>query len=83
MDKQDLAEQLKHSSSNCILIVTWNNQLKQLFTPFKVFVLNTIGSLSKGEVVWVDEVKVTEKLIIVFIIDGSAHYFYHFDILID
>ena len=83
MNKQELAEQLKHSSSNCILIVTWNNQLKKLYTPFKVFVLSTIGSLSKGEVVWVNQVKVTKKLIIVFIIDGDAYYYYHFDILID
>jgi hypothetical protein len=83
MDSNELAEQLKHSSSDCLLIVTWENQLKKLYTPFKVCVLNTIGSLSKGEVVLVTQVKVTKRLIIIFIIDGSAYYYYHFDILID
>tara|TARA_R110002074_G_scaffold226032_5_gene397687 strand:- start:542 stop:793 length:252 start_codon:yes stop_codon:yes gene_type:complete len=83
MDKNELAEQLKYSSSDCILIVTCENQLKKLYTPFKVYVLNTIGSLSKGEVVLVTQVKVTKRLIIIFIIDGNAYYYYHFDILID
>ena len=83
MDKNQLAELLKYSSSDCILIVTWENQLKKLYTPFKVYVLNTIGSLSKGEVVLVTQVKVTFKLVIVFVIDGDAYYYHHFDILID
>lgn len=83
MDSNELAEQLKYSSSDCLLIVTWENQLKKLYTPFKVYVLITIGSLSKGEVVLVTQVKVTKRLIIIFIIDGNAYYYYHFDILID
>lgn len=83
MDSNELAEQLKYSSSYCLLIVTWENQLKKIYTPFKVYVLITIGSLSKGEVVLVTQVKVTKRLIIIFIIDGNAYYYYHFDILID
>lgn len=83
MDSNELAEQLKYSSSDCLLIVTWENQLKKIYTPFKVYVLITIGSLSKGEVVLVTQVKVTKRLIIIFIIDGNAYYYYHFDILID
>jgi hypothetical protein len=83
MNKQDLAEQLKYSSSEHIYVVTYNNILKQLFTPFKVAVLKPVGQLSKGQIVWVRQVKVTMNLKIVFVIDGSAYFYFHFDILID
>jgi hypothetical protein len=83
MNKQDLAEQLKYSSSEWIYIVTWNNLLKQLFTPFRVTVLKSVGSLSEGQIVWVEAVKVTIELKTVFVIEGSAYFYYHFTILID
>ena len=83
MNKQDLAEQLKYSSSEWIYIVTWSNLLKQLFTPFRVTVLKSVGSLSEGQIVWVEAVKVTIELKTVFVVDGSAYYYYHFNILID
>lgn len=83
MNKRDLAEQLKYSSSDWIYIVNLNNVLDQLFTPFRVLVLRPIGPLLKGEVVSVEQVKVTMHLTTVFIIDGSAYHYYYFDILID
>ena len=78
-----MAEQLKYSSSECIYIITYNNILKQLFTPFKVAALSSIGVLNKGQIVWVEQVKVTMELKTVFVIEGSAYYYYHFDILIE
>ena len=83
MNKQDLAEQLKYSSSEWIYVVTWSNLLKQLFTPFKVAVIKPIGPLTKGQVVWVEQVKVTMDLKTVFVVEGSAYFYYHFNILID
>ncbi|MCW5518490.1 hypothetical protein J1N09_01475 [Aureitalea sp. L0-47] len=83
MDNRDLAEQLKYSSSKWLYIVAWNNLLKQLFCPFPAAVLSDIGPLHKGQIVLVEEVKVTAKLLTVFIVQGSAYYYYHFDILID
>ncbi len=83
MNKHDLAEQLKYSSSQWLYVVTWYNLLKQLFTPFRVCVLKPIGSLSKGQIVWVEAVKVTMELKTVFVIDGSAYYYYHFDIIVE
>ena len=79
MDKHDLAEQLKYSSSEWLYVVTWNNILKQLFCPFKAAVLKSVGSLREGQIVWVEAVKVTMQLKTVFVIDGSAYFFYHFD----
>lgn len=83
MNKQDLAEQLKYSSSEWLYVVTWNNLLKQLFTPFRVAVLKSVGSLREGQIVWVEAVKVTMQLKTVFVIDGSAYFYFYFDIIID
>jgi len=82
MDK-DLAEQLEHSSSEWIYILTWNNLLKQLFTPFEVEVIRSVGELEIGQIVWVSQVKVTPQLKTVYIIEGKAYYFFHFDIIVD
>jgi hypothetical protein len=82
MDK-DLAEQLEHSSSEWIYILTWNNLLKQLFTPFEVEVIRSVGELEIGQIVWVSQVKVTPQLKTVYIIEGKAYYFSHFDIIVD
>jgi hypothetical protein len=83
MNKNELGEQLKYSSSAWIYVVTWNNLLTQLFCPFKAHVIGKIGTLSKGQIVRVEQVKVTIDLKTVFVIDGSAYYYYHFDILIE
>lgn len=83
MIDKNLAEQLKYSSSEWIYIVTWNNVLKQLFTPFKVLVLSDVGQLIKGQTVWVIQVKVTHQLKTVFVVEGNAYYYFHFDFVID
>lgn len=81
MNDKELAEILKYSSPKELYIVAWNNLLKMLFCPFKVIVLKPVGSLKVGSVVWVEEVKVTKDLVTVFIINGEAYYYYHFDII--
>ena len=83
MNKQDLAELLKYSSSKWLYVVTWNNVLKQLFCPFKVVVLKSVGTLKKDELVMVEVIKVTMQLKTVFVINGSAYFYYHFEILLD
>lgn len=81
MNEKELAEILKYSSPKTLYIITWNNLLKHLFCPFKVVVLHHIGDLKKGEKVWVDSIKVTAKLKTVYIVQGRAYYYYHFEIL--
>lgn len=83
MDKKDLAEQLKYSSSEWLYVVTWNNVLKQVFCPFRASVFHPAGPLMKGQIVNVEEIKVTIELKTVFMIKGMAYYYYHFEILID
>ncbi len=81
MSEKELAEVLKYSSPKTLYIITWNNLLKQLFCPFEVVVKDQIGDLHKGQKVWGEGVKVTVKLITVFIVKGRVYYYYHFEIL--
>lgn len=80
MTKKQLAELLKYSSPREIYIITWNNLLRRLFCPFEVQVLEDIGTLKAGQIVWVDGIKVTHELKTVYIILGKAYHYHHFDI---
>ena len=82
MTKKELAELLKYSSPKELWVITWNNILKRLFCPFRVKVLQDIGALKRGQIVLVNEVKVTLELKTVFMINGQAYYYYHFDIIV-
>ena len=83
MNKRQLQELLKYCNPKELYIVAWNNLLKRLFCPFKVQVLNDIGELKQGEIVMVEEIKITTELKTVYLIKGSYYYYHHFDILID
>ena len=82
MTKKDLANLLKYSSPREIYVITHYNVLKRIFCPFQVEVLQKIGELNTGQVVFVDEVKATLELKTVYIIKNQAYYYYHFDIIV-
>ncbi len=82
MTKKELAELLKYSSPKEIYVITWNNVIKRIFSPFRVKVLKDIGVLKRGQVVLVSEVKVTLELKTVFMINGQAYYYNYFDIIV-
>ena len=81
MSDDELADILKYSSPDTLYIITWNNLLKKLFCPFQVVVKYQIGELEKGELVWVENVKVTVKLKTVYMVKGRAYYYDHFEII--
>ncbi len=83
MDYEKLSEILRFSTPRSLYIVTWNNLLKELFCPFKVKVINAIGNLEVDQIVWVEEIKVTPELKTVYVIDKTAYYYFHFDIMLD
>lgn len=83
MDEKQLAELLKYSNPKELYVVTCNNLLKLLFCPFKVCLKHDIGDLKKGNIVWVEEVKVTMELKTVYKIKGHYYYYYHFEIIVD
>jgi hypothetical protein len=82
MNKKQLAEILKYCNPKVLYVVTWYNLFKKLFCPFQVIVLNPVGELKKGEIVWVEEIKVTTELKTIYVINGKAYYYHHFDIII-
>lgn len=83
MDEKQLAELLKYSNHKALYIVTWNNLLKLLFCPFKVCLMHDIGDLKQGDIVWVEEVKVTMELKTVYKIKEHYYYYHHFEIIVD
>ena len=80
-DKQ-LSSVLKYSSINEIYIITADNYLKRIICPFEAEVVSDVGEFFKGQIVRVDFVKVTRRLITVFIINSKPFYYYHFDFII-
>lgn len=82
MNPKEWAELLRYSSPYSILVVKDKNEIVELRCPFKVEVKNNVGPLPKGSKQTVDMVKLSTKMITVFIIEGNAYYYYHFNILV-
>lgn len=80
MDYEKLSEILRFSTPKSLLIVNYNNLLKELFCPFFVVAMSSIGKLEEGETYSVEEIRVTKKLKTVYIILGDAYYYNHFEI---
>lgn len=83
MSEKELAEMLKYSSSKELYVVTWQNTIMCLYCPFEVRVKRSIEFLRKGQIVKVDELKITLELKMVYIIKSKAYYYFYFDIIID
>ena len=81
MTKRELADTLKYSNLSEILIITHDCKLRVILCPFKVIVLYEIGILFPGQVVVVTQVKVTDQLITIYLINELLYYYYHFDIV--
>jgi hypothetical protein len=80
MTRSQLSELLKYSSPREIYVITHYGVLIRLFCPFPVKVLQDIGTLKSGQIVFVDEIKVTIELKTVYIINNAAYFYFHFSI---
>jgi hypothetical protein len=80
--KEYISELMKHCDPYSILVVGTQGQLIRLFCPFNVVVVLPVGYLVKGDVYYVDAVKVTLELRDVYIIQGKAYYIVHFKVII-
>lgn len=83
MEDHELADVLQYSSPKELYIITHYNALKLLFCPFRAKALSNVGMLRKGQLVWVNEVKVTTELKTIFIINGNAYHYHSFEILLE
>jgi hypothetical protein len=81
MSGKELIELLKYCSPHIIYVVNRQNRVIKLHTPFKLLVLQDIGSLRKNQNVSCTELKITNQGRIVFCIDGKNYHTHHFDIL--
>ena len=82
MDRPELSELLKYSSPYSILVVTGGNRLIEVYCPFKVFVLNHVGELKRGDITWVSRIKVTSYSRVVYLINSKPYFYFHFDIIV-
>ena len=83
MTKKQLEDILRYSHPKELYVVDWKNKFVVLKCPFKVMAKNNVGQINRCEIVKVDEIKVTMKLITVYVIEGQAYFYYHFDILME
>ncbi|MCR8667083.1 hypothetical protein NO995_05275 [Aestuariibaculum sp. M13] len=83
MNRNELAELLKYASPYSILVVTYLNKIIELKTPFRVQLKTDVGELRTGDIVEVELIKLSTNLKTVFVIQGEAYYYFHFNILID
>lgn len=81
MNNKQLAELLKYSDNKSMLIVTYSGKLEKIRCPFKVRVITDVGNLEKGDIEFVESIRLTIKIITVYIINNSAYYYFHFDII--
>ena len=81
MSNEELIELLKYCSPNIIYVVNGKNRIIKLDTPFRLLVLQDIGGLRKGQMVYCTELKITQQGRIVFLIDGKNYHTYYFDIV--
>ena len=73
---------LRYSSSNSILVVTFDNRLIELACPFKVEVIKSINNMMKSQIKEVTQVKLSTNGKIVYIIEDEAYYYSLFTILL-
>jgi hypothetical protein len=82
MDQTKYLEEIsKFCDPLSILVLDEDGRLIRIYCPFPVVVLKPVGNLDKGDIVDVQAVKLTPKLMDVFIINGKAYYLYYFRIL--
>ena len=82
MSNKELIELLKYCSPHIFYVVNGQNRIIKLHTPLNLLVLQDIGGLRKGQIVFCTELKITKSGRIVFFVDGKNYHTYYFDILI-
>jgi hypothetical protein len=73
---------LRYSSSNSILVVTFDNRLIELACPFDVEVIKGINNMIVSQIKEVTQVKLSTNGKIVYIIDNEPYYYNLFTILL-
>jgi hypothetical protein len=84
MSKEEyLKELLKWISSDSILVIDKKGDLRRIYCPFKVICLVNFPTITKGEKLSVDAIKLTVEVKEVYIIKGTAYYIAYFMITLE
>ena len=84
MDKEKyLQELLKWVSSDSLLVIDQEGNLRRLFCPFRVICLVEFPDISEGDKVSVDAIKLTVAIKEVYIIKGIAYHIAYFMITLE
>jgi hypothetical protein len=82
MSQQELHEINKYCSPASLLVITKKGELFRLYCPFQAIVIHPIASLEVGKIVFVTQVKIDVKLLLVYVVENKGYYYYNFSICI-
>jgi len=68
-------------STNSILYIDSEGNLKRLYCPFQVMAIATIPPIMQGDLVWIEAVKITPDGKDVYIINGKGYYVIYFRLI--
>jgi hypothetical protein len=76
-----MKQTIAYCDYNSVLVVNSAGKLKQVFTPFRVHVIDDSGRL--GQKFIVDEVRTTKEDQLIYIINEKAYYHHNFILAIN
>lgn len=78
----ELSEIARYCDPNSLLVAT-SGKILRLYTPFQVELILPVEGLKLGDLFWVDKVKISTDLQMVYIIKDKGYYYYLFSIIIN
>jgi len=82
-DNKTILEEInKYCSPNSLLIIDRNGVLRRLVCPFRVIVIVETQVQRKGQEVYVQAVKISDDLILLYLIGKTLFPYYLFAIII-
>ncbi len=79
----DFTQTTQYCDPFSVLLVGKSGRIVRLLCPFRVLCVQTIGDISLNSFPTVEEVKMTEKDHLVYVINGRAYYHKYFRILLE
>jgi hypothetical protein len=72
-----------YHDTNSILVINPNGEIRQLFTPFRVYHIANVAKPAKGGWVYVDEVHLDKIDRLHYLINGKLYPYHQFQIKIN
>ncbi len=81
--KKYIEELFKLCPTNSILITDSKGEIKRIYCPFNVVVINDVPGLSIGDIEAVTAIKMDIKLIDIYVVRGKAYYYFNFTLYLE